>query len=368
MEGFYVLRHKTLFDFPSARAAAASNGGHRPIPSRLHVDPVRMHVMEVNRSILEMVLNAEHPLSGEEMASRLGVSRTAVWKAINHLRQQGFSVEARRGVGYVVTGFPDRLLPQMVQKDLGTRVVGSRVECFDVIDSTNTRAREAAHAGERDGAVFTAEEQTAGRGRLKRTWLSPKGSNLLFSVLLRPSMLPSQIFRLNMTTTVAIAEALEQWSPLKPLIKWPNDIYLNGRKAAGILTEFSGTGDGVEYAVVGVGLNVNVDPSALGEVMAPATSVRHELGKPVSRLDLLREILRRFDYHYCRMLDGTDAGLRGRWNEYSLVAGRRVVVTSFDTTEFGTAVSVEDDGALLLETEDGRRKRIVCGDVSLRMA
>ncbi len=341
----------------------------RPVIADSRLRPPRRSSisMSIVESILNILVRAQAPVSGESMARELNVSRTAVWKGITRLKEQGFHIEARPGVGYVVTGHPDKLLPELIQADLNTEIVGSRVLCFDVIDSTNSRAKSLATEGMEDGAVLTAEEQTMGKGRIDRAWVSPPGENLLFSVVLRPRLLPAQVFRLNMVSSVALVEAIEEVTPLTPLIKWPNDIYINNRKLAGMLTEFSGAADGIEYAIVGIGLNVNFDPSIHPEIGQPATSIRRELEKPVSRLELLRAILKRMDHHYLLLRQGQDAPLRDLWNSRSMVIGKEVTVTSFNQVEHGMALSVDEDGALIIRNEQGDRKRVICGDVSLRL-
>lgn len=323
--------------------------------------------MSVSQSILKMILGSSAPLSGEKMARELNVSRTAVWKGIKHLQDRGFRIEARPGVGYILTGYPNKLLPELIETDLKTEIVGRKVFCFDVINSTNTQAKAMAAEGLEEGAVLTAEAQTDGKGRIDRKWFSPEGQNLLFSIIFRPKLLPSQIFCLNMVASISLVEAIEEISPLKPLIKWPNDVYVNNRKLAGILTEFSGAADGIDYAIVGIGLNVNFDPSGLPDIDQPATSLKRELGKSLSRLELLRTVLRKLDYHYRLLLQGFDDTLRGLWNSRSLVLGRKVTITSFGNQEHGTAISIDKDGALILEDQVGNTKRIICGDVSLRL-
>jgi len=324
--------------------------------------------MSLAENILEMLFDSQNPVSGETMAGRLGVSRTAVWKGIRLLREKGFEIEARPGVGYVVRSYPDRLLPLLVQQNLHTRMVGRKVVFFESTDSTNVRAKALAESGEEQGVVVLAEEQTRGKGRLDRTWVSPRGRNLLFSIIFRPRLLPTQIFRLNMISSVSIVEAVESLTPVRPLIKWPNDVYVGNKKLAGILTEFSGTADGLEYAVVGIGLNVNVDPRSIAEISDIATSLQAELGCPISRIHLLREILRRVDHHYQRLLTGRDTGLREHWNSLSLVVGKDVTISSFDTLEQGRAMGIDEDGALIIRDRFGQTKRILCGDVSLRLA
>jgi BirA family biotin operon repressor/biotin-[acetyl-CoA-carboxylase] ligase len=319
------------------------------------------------QSILNILVDVNHPVSGEVLAKQLGISRTAVWKGIRFLKIKGFDIEARQGVGYLIRSFPDRLLPELVKQNLQTRIVGSNVIYFDITDSTNLQAKTMAASGEKEGTVVLAEEQTHGRGRLNRSWISLRGKNLLFSVIFRPPWPPAQVFRLTMMASVSLVDAISALTPLHPLIKWPNDVYIGNKKLAGILTEFSGTADVLEYAVVGVGLNVNFDPGAAQETVQTATSLCAELGEPFQRLMLLQEILRRMDHHYQQLILGQEKDLRERWNSLSLVLGKEVTISSFDGEEQGKALAIDEDGALIIQNDQGQTKRILCGDVSLRL-
>jgi BirA family biotin operon repressor/biotin-[acetyl-CoA-carboxylase] ligase len=318
-------------------------------------------------SILKVLASASEPVSGETLAKRLGVSRTAVWKGIQLLKAQGFEIEARPGVGYMIRSFPDRLLPELVGQDLHTRIVGCRIVYFDTTDSTNLQAKTMAVSGEKEGTVVLAEKQTSGRGRLNRSWVSPRGENLLFSVIFRPSWPPVMVFRLTMMASLSLVEAISALTTLSPLIKWPNDLYVENKKLAGILTEFSGSADVLEYAVVGVGLNVNFDPNAAPEIAQIATSIAAETGESFPRLMLLQEILRRMDLHYHHLIQGQDRELRERWNSLSMVVGKEVSVSSFNGEEQGKALFIDEEGALIIQDNQGQTRRILCGDVSLRL-
>jgi BirA family biotin operon repressor/biotin-[acetyl-CoA-carboxylase] ligase len=263
--------------------------------------------------------------------------------------------------------FKERLRPSDIRKGLGTALIGREVLLFDRIDSTNRVAMELGREGAPEGAVVIAEEQTSGRGRLGRTWLAPPCSSILMSILLRPRIPPSRAFSLTAIASVALLRAIQSTTGLKPMIKWPNDIYIQGKKAAGILTEVSADQSGLRFAVVGIGLNVNINPSAYPEIRDTATSLQAEAGKSIPRVDLVRAILEAMDGLYAALAGGEQAMIHREWKAASLVLGRPVRIVAFDAVEEGVVEEIEEDGTLLLRDSEGNLKRIVAGDVSLRL-
>ncbi len=247
-----------------------------------------------------------------------------------------------------------------------TELLGRRIHYFRATTSTQDEARRLAEAGAPEGTVVLAEEQTAGRGRMGRAWLSPPGSSILMSVIFRPYILPRQAHRLTMIASISVAEAIENLTPLRVTIKWPNDILIAGKKAGGILTEIQASGDRILYAIVGIGLNVNIHiPNSPLAPLAPfATSLSDELGYEFPRFVLLQEILSRMEENYRALRGGED--FRERWLSRLYPLGQEVsVVTPAGLLE-GVAMGVNEDGALLLATPDGEIITIWAGDVSLR--
>lgn len=256
------------------------------------------------------------------------------------------------------------LTVEAIRQGLATTVVGRGLEVHAEIDSTNTRAVVLAREGAPDGTVVVAEAQTAGRGRLGRRWYAPAGSALLLSILLRPNVAPLQAQRLTMIVSLAAVEAIGEVSGLPAEVKWPNDILLRGKKLGGMLTELSVRGDRLDYVVVGLGLNVNLDLSALPEVSTPATSLLAELGQPVSRVVLLRALLRRVDDYYARVRVGWSP--HEAWRERLATLGQPVTVGTPEEVIEGQAEDVDADGALLVRLPDGSLRRVLVGDVTLR--
>lgn len=235
---------------------------------------------------------------------------------------------------------------------------------YSSIGSTNDLLKELAAQGAPEGTLVIADEQTAGKGRLDRKWLAPPGTSLLLSLLFRPNLAPNQAQRLTMICSLAIADAIEGLTGLPVDLKWPNDILIWGKKAGGILTELGTTGAYLDYVVVGMGLNVNLAVSTLPELRDMATSLSEELGREVSRLELLWRILGQIETRYNSLSRGESP--HEDWAARLINLGRQVQVTTPRGVLVGWAEGVDADGALILRTPDGQRKRILAGDVTLR--
>lgn len=294
-------------------------------------------------------------VSGEDIASLLGVSRAAVWKQIRALKRRGYRIEAAPGRGYRLAEGSDLLDAESILLDLKTEWLGHDLRCLQEVTSTNELAVSAAR-GCRDGTVFLAEIQTQGKGRLSRPWSSPPGG-VWMSLVLKPAIPLSQAYRINMAVSVAVSRAIEHLYGLEAGIKWPNDILIAGRKVCGILMEVSAELDRLEYAVVGVGLNANIDASSLPEEWM-ATSLQDEIGGRVSRVELIREILLETE-RACGRIEGDE--IPEEWRRRSVTLGRRVRVASIWGTLEGEALDLAEDGALLLEA-DGVKRRVLAGD------
>lgn len=270
---------------------------------------------------------------------------------------------------------------EAIQERLSTQYVGRHVHYFESIDSTNRVATELGRQGAAEGTLVIADRQTAGRGRLNRQWLAPAGSSLLMSLLFRPDLSPPQSMRVAMTCSLAIADAIEQTTPLHVRLKWPNDILVNGRKVGGILTELSLNRERLDFVVVGIGLNVNLSfeeslptctPEAapdtsrasLHHLSFSSTSLSRELGREISRLALLKAFLESTERRYSALKAG-HFPLR-EWAERLDTLHKEITVTSEGETLTGHAETVDEDGALLLRLNDGSLKRILAGDVTLR--
>jgi BirA family biotin operon repressor/biotin-[acetyl-CoA-carboxylase] ligase len=247
-----------------------------------------------------------------------------------------------------------------------TKVIGRDIRVFQETTSTNDVIEKLARDGVKEGVVVFAESQTRGRGRLGRKWMSPAKRGLWFSVLLRPDLRPQEATRLTVASATALRRAIESQTGLEPEIKWPNDILINGRKVAGILTELSGELDHIKYVVLGIGVDVNLGQGEFpAELRKLATSLKVELGKPVSRPELAVAILRELDHDYARITSGQFPAVADEWEEHGTTIGQEVTIRTGDRRIRGRAESLGEDGALLLRTEHGHLERIIGGDVTL---
>lgn len=297
-------------------------------------------------------------VSGEEIASNLGVSRAAIWKQVRALRTKGYRIESSTNKGYRLGANQDVLDLDMILKGLETDFVGKDLRYFREVRSTNETAREIA-ANCENGAVVLAEVQTKGRGRLSRSWHSPPGG-IWISLVLKPEIPLAQAYRINMAVSVAIARAMFRLYGIKAGIKWPNDLLVSDRKLCGILMEVSAETDRLEYAVVGIGINANVDGDSFPSDWN-ATSLSREIGCQVSRPKLIQTLLMEIEKAYKQM---GEPDIYLDWRDRSVTLGRRVRVTFSDGDIEGQAVYLSEDGALGIELarEPGDIRWVVAGD------
>ena len=320
----------------------------------------------MSRDVLELLRAAGGYISGEKMAERLGVTRAAVWKKIAALRDAGYDISSAPRSGYVLRSAPDRLIETEISQDLKTALVGRKVICYDAVDSTNLVLKNLAREGAEDGTVVVADSQGTGRGRMERAFFSPPGKGIWVSILLRPTFLPQDAPRCTLMAAVAVARAMEAFG-LRAEIKWPNDILHDGRKLVGILTEMSAEMDRVNYVVIGIGINVNIAPEDFpAELRAIATSLMQMKGAPLPRVAFLQELLRALDDLYASVQREGFAPVLAAWREYAVTLGQEVRVIGPAGEEFeGVAADIDAEGALLVDTAEGRR-RVLAGDVSIR--
>lgn len=307
-------------------------------------------------------------VSGEEICRSLNVTRTAVWKNIKALKEDGYKIEARSRAGYLFKSAPDIPYPGEIREGLVTRVFGRKVYYYDSAPSTNVLARELAQKGAPEGALVITEEQTGGKGRLGRGWHSPRGMGLWFSLIFRPPAAPAQAVQLTILAAVALTEAIRKETGIPVGIKWPNDLLFDGKKICGILTEMSAEMERVNYLVIGAGINVSQSARDFAEeVRDTATSLFLALNRPVSRVKLLQSILESTEKWYDRWLAEGFTPVLGRWKELSVTLRRPVRIHSFNETWDGWAEDLDEEGALIVQMPDRSRRKVVSGEVSLRL-
>lgn len=324
----------------------------------------------MNRSaILDMLRSRTGQfVSGEELGRQLNISRTAVSKQIQKLRQSGYDIESTVSQGHRLRQLPDLLRPEEVCPRLTTRILGSEIHYYSEIDSTNNAAKKCAVAGCPEGTLVITETQQGGRGRLSRGWFSPTAKGIWLSVVLRPPFPPQEAPKCTLMAAVALNRAIREVAGIPCGIKWPNDILCNGRKLVGILTEMSAEMDAINHIVIGTGINVNIAADEIPpELKGIATSILVEKGAPVSRLDLLIRVLECLEELYLAVKESGFEAVLAAWRRESITLGRMVNVIAPDKSYQGKAVNIDSDGALLVETEGGM-ERVLAGDVSIRPA
>lgn len=305
-------------------------------------------------------------VSGAKLADEMGMTRAAVWKRIESLRKTGYGITSKKGGGYLLTSEPDLITPEtMAQLLKGSLFTPDRYRYLTKTDSTNAQATLLARDGAEEGTIVVADQQTVGKGRLGRTWESPPGVNLYFSLILRPTLDPRFASQLTLVAAVALASALAGNLQVEGLdIKWPNDILLNGKKLAGILTEMSAEPDAVHYVILGIGVNVNgrvADyPEELHEI---AATLYDHLDRTTPRSNVLAAFLAQFETWYGRYLKEGFAPIRNAWLAQSNVVGRPVRVNLLNESYEGTAQEMDPEGFLIVKRGNGRIEKVVSGDV-----
>ncbi len=316
-------------------------------------------------SVLQLLLRAfPQPVSGEEMARNLGLSRTGIWKQVRALTELGMQIEGRQNSGYRLLEWPDQMHPDLVRHYLGSELV-KEIVYQPSVDSTNTLAKTLASRGAEHGTLVTADEQTAGRGRRGRNWFSGKGIGAYMTLLLRPSMPSQRIPMLTIAAGIAVVQAVRQLGLTDAWLKWPNDVWVGERKLAGILSEMSGELDQIDFVIVGIGVNANQLEFPL-ELETSATSFRRETGSNVNRAELAARIMDNLS-EVLPMLSSADImPLISLYQEYDRLLGNQVQVKAATEDFNGTALSLTRDGALVVRLKDGSERVVLAGDVSLR--
>jgi BirA family biotin operon repressor/biotin-[acetyl-CoA-carboxylase] ligase len=303
-------------------------------------------------------------VSGEAISDKLGLSRAAVWKHVNGLRAQGYRIDALPARGYRLVEIPDRLTALELRPLLSTHDLGQVLHCYDVLPSTNDLAKQLAEEGGGHGEVVIAESQTAGRGRRGRAWVSPPQKSLYLSVIIRPDLPPQRASEMTLVASVALCEAVRH-AGVNAVIKWPNDVLVDGRKLAGILVEMAAEMDRVQWLVIGMGVNLNLATGDLPEDLRDiATSVAAERGEPVPRALFTAALLGGLEEWLDRHSAEGFGAVREAWRSLSGTLGREVRVSLGDGEVTGVAEDIDESGALLVRGASGLT-RVVAGEVHL---
>jgi len=328
---------------------------------------------EKDLAILKLLKKAKGKyVSGERISKTVKVSRAAIWKHVSALRKYGYKIASKEGSGYKLISSTDQLLPWEIREGLRTKFVGKEIHHYAVIDSTQDLAIRLAENNVGGGAIVVAEKQKKGRARVGRRWAAPEGG-IWLSTILRPKIPTAETTILPLVVALAVGNAIRKECKLDAKLKWPNDIIINGKKVSGILAEMSCEADRVNYVVIGIGVNANVNVKKLEATIKGtegyygATSLMKEFGKEVDRVKLMRRILDELEETYLELEEeGSDIIIR-KWKELSATLGTNVTVALNEMCFVGKAIDIDYDGALLVKLADGSIKRIVAGDVYVRM-
>ncbi|HZX95740.1 MAG TPA: biotin--[acetyl-CoA-carboxylase] ligase [Myxococcales bacterium] len=325
------------------------------------------HWTDLNQDAIVLGLLLEYAddfVPGDVLCDKLDVPRAELLKRLDSLRARGYVIHTRGGLGYRLVEVPDRLGEEQIAPLLASGEMGRSIHHFEELESTNDEAHRLAEAGALHGEVVIAEVQTKGRGRRGRSWIAPPGKSLAMSVILRPSLPPSRAPEITLLAAVALAEAARELGAHATRIKWPNDLEVRGRKLAGLLTELHADADRVRHAVLGIGLNVTLQPGDLpAELRAVATSLLIETGERQPRPMVCARILEHLEEWLSLHETEGFAPVAERWRELSSTLGHRVRVATEGATIEGDAVDLAEDGALLVREAGGALVRVVAGDV-----
>ena len=323
-----------------------------------------MKDFDVKRKIIGLFRGREGGfVSGEDISRLLGFSRAGVWKYISKLREEGYVIEAVPHLGYKLTSVPDKMYGYSMVSDLKTGIIGKQaIYYYDSIASTNDKAYELAESGAPEGTIVVAETQTRGKGRAGRKWVSPKGAGIYMSLILRPGVEMSQIQAITLITALAVIKAVKAVCDLDAMMKWPNDVFLEGKKLCGILTEMKAQPDRVDFLVLGIGINVNT-PS--GKLPPEGTSLKIAGARAVDRSRLMKAVLEDLEREYLRYKEEGFESLREECKRASTVLGGRVRIAEHARSVEGTAVDIDEKGALIVRDDNGFLQRVFSGDVVL---
>ena len=309
--------------------------------------------------------NTEGHTSSDELCRVTGISRAAVWKHVESLRREGYDIEASPHLGYKLVSIPDSLIPGEIRWKLKTKLMGKAVLSYKKIDSTNDSAYALAEGGIAEGTVVIAEEQTKGKGRHGRKWESPPKSGVYMSCVIRPEMAPNEIAKITLVAAVAIAKAVRRFTGLEAMIKWPNDILVNGRKVCGILTEMKAEQDSICFIILGIGINVN---APIADLPKGASSLKEELRRPskrdnLSRVELTKKVLESLEEEYFRLRTKGFKPIIEEWRSLSALPGAKIKVLLPGRTIEGEAHDIDSDGSLVLRLDSGVLEKVSSGDV-----
>lgn len=316
--------------------------------------------------ILQKLKESKDFISGQEISREFHMTRAAIWKYISALKEEGYDIESVPSKGYRLISLPDILSYEEIKAYLNTDFIARKIYYFNTLDSTNKKAKEIAQ-DEEEGTVIIAEEQTQGKGRMGRSWISPKGKGIWMTMILKPDLEPMKVPKMTLIAAAAVHKALNKLG-IKSQIKWPNDILVDGKKVCGILTEMSGELNMVNYVIMGIGINVNLDEEDIpDELKDIAGSLKLTTGKKINRKELAANILNEFEKLYLSFKeeDNIEEVLK-ICKENSILLGEEVRIIRGNNIRIGKAIDINDNGELVVKFEGDLVENIMAGEVSLR--
>ncbi|MDF2595647.1 MAG: biotin/acetyl-CoA-carboxylase ligase [Clostridia bacterium] len=319
----------------------------------------------MKEKILEFLKSQKEYISGEEISSKLGITRAGVWKNINKLKEEGYNIESMTRKGYRLITTPNIITKSEVSSIIHTKVLGKDIRYYDQINSTNEMAKTLAREGAAEGTVVIADRQLSGKGRLGKHWDSPSGTGIWMSIILKPDIMPVQASQLTLLAGLSVCEAVNKVTGLESRIKWPNDVVVNRKKVCGILTEMSAELDGINYIIVGIGINVNT--KEFTEELSHATSLSLEGGKDYMRRYIIKEILEVFEEDY--MVYKKERNIKHflqRYKDNCITLNGDVKIITHQREYTAYAKDIAKDGSLIVTDEQGQEETIFSGEVSVR--
>jgi BirA family biotin operon repressor/biotin-[acetyl-CoA-carboxylase] ligase len=315
--------------------------------------------------VLEVLEDADRPLSGETISTRLGITRAGVWKHINELRAMGYDISSSQKEGYRLTRTSSKLLPYEVHKKLRTQFIGKKMRYLENTPSTIWVGKQICSEGDVEkmhGLVIIAEEQTGGIGRMGRAWVSPSGG-IWITIVLKPGIPIDHVFMVTMAGSVAVARAIRKEFDLGALIKWPNDVFIGDKKVAGLLLELSAEADTIHHCLLGIGIDVNVPLNQFSPALQKEiTSISTEVGHDVDRATFLARILKEFENRYLLIESGEYEAIIREWKSLSCTLEHRVHITTMKNSFEGEAIDIDEFGALMIRKDNGKIERVIAGD------
>lgn len=323
--------------------------------------------MSSTRSKLIQLLSEHNEtyISGQMLSEQLHISRSAVWKHMNELKKDGYEIEGKAKKGYKIISYPNKLSENTISWGLDTKWLGKKIIHRESTTSTQRIAHELALDKASHGTIVIADEQTKGKGRVDRTWHSKRGQGIWMSIVLRPNILPYLAPQLTLLTATVLADVIDHYAQVKPQIKWPNDILIQGKKMAGILTEMQAEQDQVSYVIVGMGININQTNSDIpADISHRATSLRIETDKTWDMVPLIQRILHTFERKYDYFMDNGFDQVKQTWESYGFKINERLLIKTGKEQWEGIFLGIAEDGALLARKDNGDIEKIYSAEIA----